>query len=98
MMSLMLDSLMAALPPKWFTTMHLITKPSSRYGERRLPSAFLVFDHPEQVEVKNIWAGLTTIDPGGAYDHPDFLKEQAALRAQGKLPTANTESNAYTFC
>ncbi|OCT14922.1 hypothetical protein A8709_12370 [Paenibacillus pectinilyticus] len=65
----------------------LVTKPSSRYGERRLPSAFLVFDHPDQVEVKNVWAGLTSIDPGGAYDHPDFLKEQAALKAAGKLPT-----------
>lgn len=65
----------------------LITKPSSRYGERRLPSAFLVFDHPEKVNVKNVWAGLTTIDPGGAYDHPDFIKEQAALKAAGKLPT-----------
>lgn len=65
----------------------LITKPSSRYGERRLPSAFLVFDHPEKVEVKNIWAGLTTIDAGGASTHPEFLKEQAELKAQGKLPT-----------
>ncbi|WNR45832.1 phosphodiester glycosidase family protein [Paenibacillus roseipurpureus] len=65
----------------------LITKPSSRYGERRLPSAFLVFDHPEKVDVKNIWAGLTTIDPGGAATHPEFQKEQAELRAQGKLPT-----------
>ncbi|WP_246294539.1 phosphodiester glycosidase family protein [Paenibacillus planticolens] len=59
----------------------LITKPSSRYGERRLPSAFLVFDHPDEVKVKNVWAGLTTIDPGGAYDHPDFLKEQAEKKA-----------------
>ncbi|MDR6554028.1 phosphodiester glycosidase family protein [Paenibacillus qinlingensis] len=65
----------------------LITKPSSRYGERRLPSAFLVFDHPEKVEVKNIWAGLTSIDAGGASTHPEFLKEQAELKAQGKLPT-----------
>jgi exopolysaccharide biosynthesis protein len=65
----------------------LITKPSSRYGERRLPSAFLVFDHPEKVEVKNVWAGLTTIDAGGASTHPEFLKEQAELKAQGKLPT-----------
>ena len=65
----------------------LITKPSSRYGERRLPSAFLVFDHPEKVNVKNIWAGLTSIDAGGASTHPEFLKEQAELRAAGKLPT-----------
>ncbi|MGG1555522.1 phosphodiester glycosidase family protein [Paenibacillus ferrarius] len=63
----------------------LITSPSSRYGERRLPSAFLVFDHPDQVQVKNVWEGLTHIDPGGAYDHPDFLREQAELKAkQGK--------------
>lgn len=59
----------------------LITKPSSRYGERRLPSAFLVFDHPDEVKVKNVWDGLKTIDPGGAYDHPDFLKEQAEKKA-----------------
>jgi exopolysaccharide biosynthesis protein len=55
----------------------LITKPSSRYGERRLPSAFLVFDNPAKVQVKNIWEGLKTIDPGGSYDHPEFLKELA---------------------
>jgi exopolysaccharide biosynthesis protein len=58
----------------------LITSPSSRYGERRLPSGFLVFDHPENVKVNNVWAGLTHIDPGGAYDHPEFLKEQAAKK------------------
>ncbi|MBP1966065.1 phosphodiester glycosidase family protein [Paenibacillus aceris] len=76
----------------------LITKPSSRYGERRLPSAFLVFDHPEDVVVKNVWAGLTTIDPGGAYDHPDFLKEQAEKKANPpkatpKPSTTPTPSN-----
>ncbi|NEW04482.1 hypothetical protein GK047_00395 [Paenibacillus sp. SYP-B3998] len=66
----------------------LVTKPSSRYGERRLPSAFLVFDHPEDVKVKNIWEGLTTIDPGGAYDHPEFLKEQAEKKANPPKSTA----------
>lgn len=76
----------------------LITKPSSRYGERRLPSAFLVFDHPENVVVKNVWAGLTNIDPGGAYDHPDFLKEQAEKKANPpkatpKPSTTPTPSN-----
>jgi exopolysaccharide biosynthesis protein len=55
----------------------LITNPSSRYGERRLPSAFLVFDNPAKIQVKNIWEGLKTIDPGGSYDHPEFLKEMA---------------------
>jgi exopolysaccharide biosynthesis protein len=58
----------------------LITNPSSRYGERRLPSAFLVFENPDKVKVNNIWAGLKEIDPGGAYDHPEFQKEQAAKR------------------
>jgi exopolysaccharide biosynthesis protein len=81
----------------------LITSPSSRYGERRLPSAFLIFDHPETIKVKNIWAGLTEIDPGGAYDHPEFLKEQAAKKnSQSKAtpqPTATpnksgTDENA----
>ncbi|WP_231571219.1 phosphodiester glycosidase family protein [Gordoniibacillus kamchatkensis] len=38
----------------------LITKPSSRYGERRLPSSFLVFDHPETLVNKPIWDVWTT--------------------------------------
>lgn len=36
----------------------IINKPSSQYGERYLPSAFLVFEHPEDVEIPNIWKGL----------------------------------------
>ncbi|SEC71996.1 phosphodiester glycosidase family protein [Paenibacillus sp. GP183] len=66
----------------------LITKPSSRYGERRLPSAFLVFDNPAKVEVKNIWQGLKTIDPGGSYDHPEFLKEMADKKNNASKSTA----------
>ncbi|TDF97752.1 hypothetical protein E1757_13560 [Paenibacillus piri] len=62
----------------------LITKPSSRYGERRLPSAFLVYDHPEDVVANRVWDGIDKIDPGGSYDHPDFLKEQAELKAKQK--------------
>lgn len=72
----------------------LITKPSSRYGERRLPSAFLVFDHPDQVKVENVWEGLKTIDPGGAYDHPDFLKEQATKKANPPKATPTPKSTA----
>jgi exopolysaccharide biosynthesis protein len=73
----------------------LLTQPSSRYGERRLPSALLVFDHPEEIQVENIWEGLKTIDPGGAYDHPDFLKEQADKKNKPKastVPTATPKS------
>jgi len=54
----------------------VLNHPSSRYGERRLPSGFLIFEHPEKVKVDNIWDGLTSIDPGGKYDHPDYIKEQ----------------------
>jgi exopolysaccharide biosynthesis protein len=36
----------------------IVNKPSSEYGERYLPTAWLVFDYPENVTVKNIWAGL----------------------------------------
>ncbi|MFF2015465.1 MULTISPECIES: phosphodiester glycosidase family protein [Paenibacillus] len=36
----------------------IINKPSSQYGERYLPTAFLVFDHPDQVDIPNIWKGL----------------------------------------
>ncbi|RAP74689.1 phosphodiester glycosidase family protein [Paenibacillus montanisoli] len=36
----------------------VVNKPSSQYGARYLPTAFLVFDKPEEVEVPNIWAGI----------------------------------------
>ncbi|CAM2787839.1 phosphodiester glycosidase family protein [Paenibacillus sediminis] len=36
----------------------VINKPSSSHGMRYLPTAFLVFNHPEQVVVKNIWQGI----------------------------------------
>ncbi|AWB43310.1 exopolysaccharide biosynthesis protein [Paenibacillus sp. CAA11] len=44
----------------------IVNKPSSEYGERYLPTAFLVFEHPEQVDIPNIWKGLNPkdIDPG----------------------------------
>jgi exopolysaccharide biosynthesis protein len=35
-----------------------VNKPSSSYGERYLPTAFLVFDNPDSVSNPNIWAGL----------------------------------------
>jgi exopolysaccharide biosynthesis protein len=35
-----------------------VNKPSSSYGERYLPTAFLVFDNPGSVSNPNIWAGL----------------------------------------
>jgi exopolysaccharide biosynthesis protein len=73
----------------------LITKPSSRYGERRLPSALLVFGDPADYVPNNPWDGVTNIDPGGAYDHPDFLKEQAENKNKPKpsvSPSASTSS------
>ncbi|MCZ8516107.1 phosphodiester glycosidase family protein [Paenibacillus filicis] len=36
----------------------LVNRSSSSYGMRYLPTAFLVFDHPDQVEVPNVWAGI----------------------------------------
>ncbi|MGN7358192.1 phosphodiester glycosidase family protein [Paenibacillus sp. SAF-054] len=44
----------------------IVNKPSSEYGERYLPTAFLVFEHPEDADIPNIWAGLNPkdIDPG----------------------------------
>jgi exopolysaccharide biosynthesis protein len=69
----------------------LITKPSSRYGERRLPSAYLVYDHPEDAVANRVWDGLTTINAGGSFDHPDFLKEQAERRAKGITTPSTTK-------
>lgn len=74
----------------------LITKPSSRYGERRLPSALLVFSDPNEYKANNPWDGVTKIDPGGAYDHPEFLKEQADLKAKGKLTPSVSPSPSAT--
>ncbi|MFD0678820.1 MULTISPECIES: phosphodiester glycosidase family protein [unclassified Paenibacillus] len=81
----------------------LVTKPSSRYGERRLPSAFLVYDHPEEAVANRVWDGINKIDAGGSYDHPDFLREQAEIKARQKnnptpatppaTPTAPTTVN-----
>lgn len=36
----------------------IVNHPSSSYGMRYLPSAFLVFDHPEKIVVENIWKGI----------------------------------------
>jgi len=40
----------------------IVNNPSSQYGERYLPTAFLVFEHPEQVDLPNIWKGLDSKD------------------------------------
>ncbi|NOV00879.1 phosphodiester glycosidase family protein [Paenibacillus planticolens] len=43
----------------------IINKPSSEYGERYLPTAWLLFEHPETAPIKNVWEGLDIrkIDP-----------------------------------
>ncbi|MBE1441157.1 phosphodiester glycosidase family protein [Paenibacillus sp. OAS669] len=43
----------------------IINKPASEHGERYLPTAWLVFDHPETADIRNIWQGLdpSKIDP-----------------------------------
>lgn len=74
----------------------LITKPSSRYGERRLPSALLVFGNPDEYVPNNPWDGVTNIDPGGAYDHPDFLKEQAENKNKPKPSVSPSASTSAT--
>ncbi|MDD9265765.1 phosphodiester glycosidase family protein [Paenibacillus sp. MAHUQ-63] len=43
----------------------IVNKPSSEYGERYLPTAWLIFEHPETAPIKNVWEGLDIrkIDP-----------------------------------
>ncbi|WP_430141644.1 phosphodiester glycosidase family protein [Neobacillus pocheonensis] len=36
----------------------VVNRPSSSYGMRYLPSAFLVFEKPDKVKVPNIWSGI----------------------------------------
>lgn len=40
-------------------------RPASEYGERYLPTAWLVFENPEQADIRNVWEGLRPedIDP-----------------------------------
>ncbi|MBP2001671.1 exopolysaccharide biosynthesis protein [Paenibacillus shirakamiensis] len=40
----------------------IVNKPSSQYGERYLPTAFLVFEHPDDAITPNIWKGLSPDD------------------------------------
>ncbi|MEF2966190.1 phosphodiester glycosidase family protein [Paenibacillus sp. M1] len=40
----------------------IVNKPSSEYGERYLPTAFLVFEDPDAVDIPNIWEGLRPQD------------------------------------
>lgn len=65
----------------------LITSPASRYGERRLPSAFLVFEDPAKLHNLNPWDGVKKIDPGGSHDHPDFIKEMQSKPKPTPTPT-----------
>jgi exopolysaccharide biosynthesis protein len=74
----------------------LITSPSSKYGERRLPSAFLVFDHPDTLVNKPVWDGLTHIDPGGAYDNPYYQADIKAHPELLKKPEPAKESDVDT--
>jgi exopolysaccharide biosynthesis protein len=67
----------------------LVTKPSSRWGERRLPSGLLVYDNPEEVVVTSPWTGLMNIDPGGRHDHPDYLRDLQTGKIKEE-PPANT--------
>jgi exopolysaccharide biosynthesis protein len=43
----------------------VISSPSTREGERALPTAFLVFDKPDEVRIDNVWANFDwkTFDP-----------------------------------
>lgn len=36
----------------------IVNRPSSEYGERYLPTAWLVFDNPNSAPIRNIWEGL----------------------------------------
>ncbi len=44
----------------------ILNSPAGEYGERHLSSAFLVFERPDEVKIKNIWEGLDhrSLDPG----------------------------------
>lgn len=43
----------------------IVNRPSSEYGERYLPTAFLVFDDPSSVSIPNVWKGMRPQDIDG---------------------------------
>jgi exopolysaccharide biosynthesis protein len=45
----------------------LLNRPSSHYGMRYLPSAFLVFDKPNELVVDNIWKGIDMHNYNSSY-------------------------------
>jgi exopolysaccharide biosynthesis protein len=45
----------------------LLNHPSSHYGMRFLPTAFLVFNKPDQLVVKNIWQGIDMRNYNSSY-------------------------------
>jgi hypothetical protein len=45
----------------------LLNHPSSHYGMRYLPTAFLEFDKPDQLVVKNIWKGIDMRNYNSSY-------------------------------
>jgi exopolysaccharide biosynthesis protein len=50
----------------------LLNRPSSHYGMRYLPTAFLVFDKPNEVVVNNIWKGIDMRNYNSS--HKPFVK------------------------
>jgi hypothetical protein len=45
----------------------VLNRPSSHYGIRYLPSAFLVFDKPNELVVDNIWKGIDMRNYNSSY-------------------------------
>lgn len=43
----------------------IVNKPASEYGERYLPTAWLVYEDPDHADIRNIWEGvdINKIDP-----------------------------------
>lgn len=65
----------------------VVNHPSSSYGMRYLPTAFLVFEHPEQVVVGNIWNGI---------DMNHFDSSYKPFAENSSQPSASQVSNTHS--
>lgn len=73
----------------------VLTKPSSPNGkERKLPTAFLVYENATDVKVNNVWKGLDTIDPGGTWDPEKAWKPGGSTPKPTAKPTSKPSSSA----
>jgi exopolysaccharide biosynthesis protein len=72
----------------------VINHPSSTYGMRYLPTAFLVFEHPEQVVVNNIWKDIDMQHFDSSYK-PFAPNDNNVSKSENKSENKSVSKSVY---